>query len=168
MLVDLAVFEPNNRGTRPFDRFLAGPALKLPVCEQDVARRMGCASFSICRLVEKHETIGTWAEDTLDNDPRLWLIDLDVDEPNRSHTAFAVRIFDAGSPHVTLGVITSISDRMVNVFRRAHDTDRRPHRRSLAAINYGLAQLNGLPPTHASGWKFVDDPGPELKPGDPS
>jgi hypothetical protein len=60
MLVDLAVFEPNDRGIRPFDRFLAGPALKLPIREQDIARRMGCASSSICKLVEKHETKGTW------------------------------------------------------------------------------------------------------------
>jgi hypothetical protein len=166
MLVDLAFYEPNERGVRPFDRFLAGRALTLPAQEQDIARRMGCAVFSIFRLAEKHETMGTWVEDILDNDRRIWLIDLDVPEPQPSHSFFAVRIFDAGPFHAMLSVITSMSDRVVNVFKTAEATGRRPYRRSLAATIYGLTELQGLPPTHLGARKFVADLGPELLPGE--
>jgi hypothetical protein len=121
---------------------------------------MARAVFSIFRLAGKHDAMGTWAEDNLDNGRRIWVIDQDVDERNPTHTEFAVLIFDAGPFHMTLGVITSISDRVVNVFRRAHDTDHRPYRRSLAAAIYGVAQLNGLPPTLLNKSKFVDDLGP--------
>ena len=41
MLVDLVFFEPDEHGTRPFDRFLSGPARSLPDHEQEIARRMG-------------------------------------------------------------------------------------------------------------------------------
>ena len=44
MLVDLSFYEPNERGVRPFDRFLSGPALTLPEQTQDIARRMGATS----------------------------------------------------------------------------------------------------------------------------
>jgi hypothetical protein len=165
MISDLVYFEPNDRGIRAFDRFLAGPVLTLPGHDQDVARRIGESFFSVFRLGEKHETMGKWVEDILDNNRRIWLIDLNVDEPNPSHSVCAVRIFDAGPFYMTLCVITSISDRMAEVFRRAHDTSRRPYRRSLPATVYGLAQLNGVRPVHASGRKFVADLGPELQPG---
>jgi hypothetical protein len=166
MIADLVYFEPNDRGIRAFDRFLSGPVRTLPECEQDLARRIGTSFFSIFRLCDEHETMGTWVEDILDNHRRIWLVDLNVDEPDPSHAVFAVRVFDAGSFYMTLCVITSISDRMVNVFKRAHETGRRPYRRSLPATIYGLAQLSGVRPTHASGRKFVDDLGPELQPGD--
>jgi hypothetical protein len=165
MLADLLFFEPNEHGIRPFDRFLSGPARTLPDHEQEIARRMGRGFFSIFRLAEKHETLGTWVEDILDNDRRLWVVDLDVDEENPSHTAFAVRMFDAGPFHMTLSVITSISERMVNVFKRAHATGRLPYRRSLPATIHGLTHLGGAPPTHMGGWKFVNDLGAELRPG---
>jgi hypothetical protein len=166
MLVDLSFYEPNERGVRPYDRFLSGPALTLPEREQDVARRMGRAVFSIFRLAEKHETMGTWVEDVLDNGRRTWLIDLDVPELEPSHTFFATRIFDAGPFHAMLSVITSLSDRMVNVFKRAEATGRRRYRRSLAATIYGLTELRGLPPTNAVARKFVAELGAELRPGE--
>jgi hypothetical protein len=166
MLVDLSFYEPNERGVRPFDRFLSGPSLTLPEREQDLARRMGRAVFSIFRLAEKHESMGTWVEDILDNDRRIWLIDLGVPEPEPSHSYFATRVFDAGPFHAMLSVITSISDRMVNVFKTAEATGRRPYRRSLAATIYGLTELQGLPPAHVSARKFVADLGAELRPGE--
>jgi hypothetical protein len=165
MLVDLVFFEPDEHGTRPFDRFLSGPARSLPDHEQEIARRMGRGFFSIFRLAEKHEALGTWVEDILDNDKRLWLADLDVDEKNPSHTVFAVRVFDAGPFHMTLTVIISISQRMANVLKRGHATGRLPYRRTLPATIYGLTHLGGAPPTHLGGWKFVADLGAELRPG---
>jgi hypothetical protein len=165
MVADLAIFEPNEHGVRPYNRFLNGPVRTLPEREQEIAQRIGRSFFSIFRLAEKHETTGLWVEDILNDRRRVWLVDLNVDEPNPSHTAFAVRVFDAGPFHVTLCVVTSISERMFNVFERAHVTGRRPYRRSLPATIYGLAQLNGQPPLHASGRRFVADMGPELQPG---
>jgi len=166
VLVNLSSYEPNERGIRPFDRFLSGPALQLSEREQDIARRMGQAVFSIFRLAEKHDTMGTWVEDVLDNGRRIWLIGLDVPESDPSHTVFAARIFDVGPFHAMLSVITSMSDRMVNVFKRAEATGRRPYRRSLAATIYGLTELSGLPPTNASAQKFVAELGAELRPGE--
>ena len=49
MMADLTFFEPNDRGIRPFDRFLSGPALRLPEHELDIARRMGRSFFSVFR-----------------------------------------------------------------------------------------------------------------------
>jgi hypothetical protein len=166
MLHDLSFHEPNERGVRPFDRFLSGPALTLSEREQDIARRMGQAVFSIFRLAEKHEIMGTWVEDVLNDSRRIWLIDLDVPEPEPSHSVFAARIFDAGPFHAMLSVITSMSDRIVDVFKRAETTGHRPYRRSLAATIYGLTELGGLPPTNASARKFVAELGAELRPGD--
>jgi hypothetical protein len=165
MVADLALFEPNERGIRPVDRFPSGPALTLSERDQDIARRMGRSFFSLFRLAGQHALSGTWVEDILDNDRRIWLLDLDDDRPNPLHT-FAGRVFDAGPFHLSLCVITLINERMLNVFKRAHATGRRPWRRSLVATIYGLAQLNGLPPTHVSGRKFVDDLGAELRPGE--
>jgi hypothetical protein len=166
MLADLIFFGPNERGICAFDRFLSGPAQTLLEAELDMARRFAGSCFSIFRIGETHETTGTWVTDLLDNDRRYWLIDLNVDEPNPSYTVIAVRIFDPGPFHMTLGVITSISDRMANVFQRGHAAGRLPYRRSLAATVYGLAQLNGVPPIHASGKKFVADLAVELRPGE--
>jgi len=70
MLVGLTFYEPNERGIRPFDRFLSGRALSLPERERDIARRMDQAVFSIFRRAEKHETMGTWVKDIPDNDRR--------------------------------------------------------------------------------------------------
>jgi hypothetical protein len=166
MISDLAYFEPNDRGIRAFDRFLSGPVRALPGHTQDIARRIGESFFCLFRLGEKHETMGTWVEDIFDHNRRIWLIDLNVNEQDPSHSVFAVRVFDAGPFYMTLCVITSVSDRMAAVFRRAHETGRRPYRRSLPATIYGLAELNGLRPLHASGRKFVADLGAELQPGD--
>jgi hypothetical protein len=166
MIADLVYFEPTERGIRAFDRFLSGPVLTLPERDQDIARRLGRASFSVFRPVGQHDMMGTWIEDILENDRRIWLIDLDTAKPSPLRSAFAARVFDAGQFHLTLATIVSINDRIANVFKRAAATGRRPYRRSLAATIYGLAQLSGVRPTHASGRKFVDDLGPELQPGD--
>jgi hypothetical protein len=167
MVADLVFFGANDRGVRPFDRFLAGPVRTLPEREQELARRMGRAWFSVFRRTGEHETTGTWVEDILDNDRRIWMIDVHGDERKPSHSFFAARVFDAGPFHLTLASIVLMGDRMANVFKRAQDTGRRPFRRSLEATIYGLVHLKGVPPIHASGKQFVADLGPELQPGDP-
>jgi hypothetical protein len=165
MVSDLAIFEPNEHGVRPYNRFLKGPVSTLPEREQDIAHRIGHSFFSIFRPAETHEAAGMWIEDVLNERRRIWVVDVNVSELKPSNSALAVRVFDAGPFHMTLCVITLLSDRMFNVFERAHATGRRPYRRSLPATIYGLAQLNGQQPLHASGRRFLADLGAELQPG---
>ena len=55
MLEDLATFERNASGIRPYDRFLAGPARALPEEQRDLAGKIGGAFYSLFKFVEKHE-----------------------------------------------------------------------------------------------------------------
>ena len=164
-VADLMYFEPNERGVRAFDRFLAGPARHLPEREKELAARMASNSFSIFRVAGKHESLGLWVDDILDNNRRIWLVEPDVEEEVAVNATFALRAFDAGPFHLPLCLSAIINERMSNVFQRARETGRPMHRRSLAATIYGLVQLNGVPPTHPSGWRFVEDLGTELRPG---
>src|SRR3712207_9026190 len=75
MLADVALFEPNQRGRRAFDRFLETEAQQLDPLDLAVAHRMATASFSIFRVVKRHVTAGVWLADLLDADRRLWLMD---------------------------------------------------------------------------------------------
>jgi hypothetical protein len=165
MVSDLAIFEPNEHGVRPYNRFLKEPVRTLPEREQDIARRIGESFFSIFRPAEKHEAAGMWVEDVLNERRRIWVVDVNADKLNPPDSALAVRVFDTGPFYMTLCVITLISDRMVAVFERAQATGRRPSRRSMPATIYGLAQLDGQPPLHASGRRFIADLGPDLQPG---
>ena len=47
MLCDIALFEPNQRGRRAFDVFLAARARKLDATDFELAQRMGKAFFSL-------------------------------------------------------------------------------------------------------------------------
>jgi len=50
MLSDVALFEPNQRGRRAFDRFLSGRARQLDAADFELAERMGKAFFSLFKL----------------------------------------------------------------------------------------------------------------------
>jgi hypothetical protein len=164
MMSDLTLFEPNDRGIRPFDRFLSGPALRLPGHELDIARRMGRSCFSIFRYAEKAEPMGSQMEDILDDDRRIWLVTEDDLEPDPSQSFFAMRVIDAGPCYALLSRVITVPDRIAAVFKRAHVTGRRPYRRSLAATIYGITYLRGQPPVSVIGWRFVDELGAELRP----
>ena len=58
MLVDVALFEPNQRGRRVFDRFLAEKGERLIGVERALAERMVGARFSIFRVAERHDRCG--------------------------------------------------------------------------------------------------------------
>ena len=76
MLTDIALFEPNQRGRRVFDRFLSDKASqRLSAPDFALAQRMAGAVFSIFRVAERHEAAGLWLEDMLRGDRRLWLVD---------------------------------------------------------------------------------------------
>ena len=55
MLSDIALFEPNQRGRRAFDRFLSGQAQRLDAAALALAQRMAGAVFSLFRSADRHE-----------------------------------------------------------------------------------------------------------------
>jgi hypothetical protein len=97
MLGDVALFEPNQRGRRAFDRFLSGRARELDAADFELAQRMGKAFFSLFRCMGKHETAGVWLDDLLDGNRRLWLMDEAVEATAPMGTTFGMRLFDAGA-----------------------------------------------------------------------
>src|SRR5271155_5271459 len=66
MLSDIALFEPNQRGRRAFDVFLASKARQLDAADFELAQRMGKAFFSLFRCTGRHGIAGVWLEDQLD------------------------------------------------------------------------------------------------------
>jgi hypothetical protein len=75
MLSDIALFEPNQRGRRAFDVFLASKARQLDAADFELAQRMGKALFSLFRCTGRHGIAGVWLEDQLDRNRTLWLMD---------------------------------------------------------------------------------------------
>src|SRR5271165_7050895 len=75
MLSDIALFEPNQRGRRAFDVFLAAKARQLDAADFELAQRMGKAFFSLFRCTARHGMAGVWLEDQLDGNGSLWLMD---------------------------------------------------------------------------------------------
>jgi hypothetical protein len=65
MLADVALFEPNQRGRRAFDRFLAEEGERLGAADRALAERMAGAWFSLFRAAGRHEAAGLWLEDML-------------------------------------------------------------------------------------------------------
>ena len=70
MLGDIALFEPNQRGRRAFDVFLAAKARQLDAADFELAQRMGKAFFSLFRCTARHGIAGVWLEDLLDRQPK--------------------------------------------------------------------------------------------------
>ena len=66
MFSDAALFEPNQRGRRAFDVFLASKARQLDAADFELAQRMGKAFFSLFRCTARHGISGVWLEDLFD------------------------------------------------------------------------------------------------------
>jgi len=60
MFVDVALFEPNQRGRRAFERFLDEKGEHLDTADRALAQRMARAFFSVFRVAERHDTAGLW------------------------------------------------------------------------------------------------------------
>ena len=158
MLFDLSLFEQNDRGVRAFDRFLSGAARHLPDLEQDMARRIGAAFYSIFRIIEPHAEGGIWVQDILDRDRRIWLIDQVATSNKAIGQEFATRIFDVGPFHATVGPIIPPNENLVEVCRKAiAGLGRLPFKRSLAATVYGIDYIDETISSHPSGMKFARD-----------
>src|SRR3954447_3502416 len=60
MVADLALFEPNQRGVRPYDRFLREHRQALDTADLALAHQMAGAHFSIFCVLRRHDIAGLW------------------------------------------------------------------------------------------------------------
>jgi hypothetical protein len=110
MLMDVALFEPNQSGKRTYDRFVKGSARKLAPEDQTVARFLESAFFSIFRVEARHDAAGLWLEDLLNDGPPIWIVDEGMEASARDGLCFAARLFNAGDFHAGLGIIIPLDD----------------------------------------------------------
>lgn len=147
MLVDIALFEPNQRGRRAFDRFLAERSKLLDAVDRALAERMAGAWFSLLRLVGRHEVAGLWLTDVLDGDRRLWLMDEALEASAPEGAVFGMRLFDAGPFHAGFGIIVAPDEETLDFCLKANARGARsPFRHSLAATLYGDQVRASAPP----------------------
>jgi hypothetical protein len=140
MLSDIALFEPNQRGRRAFDVFLAERAPRMDPTDAELAQRMGHAFFSLLRYAEPHESGGVCLKNLLDDDKRPWLMDERMEETAPSAGTFGMPIFDAGPFHVGFGIAAPTDDETaVFAVQGMKHSGRAPFRDSLAATLYGDA-----------------------------
>jgi len=146
MLSDIALFEPNQRGRRAFDVFLALKAGQLEAVDFELARRMGDAFFSLFRFSTRHEVAGVWLEDLLAGNRRLWLMDESMEASASKDVAFGMRVFDAGEFHAGFGIaVPSDDDTTEFSIEGVARGGRTPFRHSLAVTMYGDS-LSGRTP----------------------
>ena len=148
MIMDVALFEPNQRGRRVIDRFLAEkPGQALPPPDRALAERIATAWFSIFRVTGRHDAAGLWLEDLLDGNRRVWVMDEAMERSASTGMTVAMRLFDAGTFHAGFGVIVQPEEETVAVCVAsvAHG-GRIPFRHSLAATLYGDALRDAAGP----------------------
>ena len=133
MLSDIALFEPNQRGRRAFDVFLAAKARQLDAADFELAQRMGKAFFSLFRCTARHGMAGVWLEDRLDRNRSLWLMDegMEASAPTRE-------LIDADEFRVGFGIGVP-SDEETTEFSVQGTTESGcvPFRHSLPVTLYG-------------------------------
>jgi hypothetical protein len=110
MLSDIALFEPNQRGRRAFDAFLADNARQLDSVDFEMAQCMGKAFFSLFRCTARRGIAGVWLDDLLDSNRSLWLMDESMEASAPIEGAFSMRLFDAGQFHVGFGIVVPSDD----------------------------------------------------------
>ncbi len=148
MISDVALFEPNQRGRRAYDRFLLGRAQQLSAPDLVLAERMAGAAFSIFRCAGRHEVAGVWLEDLLDEDRRFWIMDEGLEASAAEGVIFATRLFDAGPFHAGFGIIAHPDAETVQMCVQTQaSSGRHPFRHSLAATLYGDELRESLPIT---------------------
>jgi hypothetical protein len=146
MLSDIALFEPNQRGRRPFDTFLTQKVQLLSEPDLAMAQRMAGAFFSLFRCAGEHEVGGIWVEDILNEDRRLWIMDKGLEKSAPADIVFGMRLFDAGPFHAGFGIITEPNEETISLcVRSVRQSKRIPFRYSLAATLYGDKLREELP-----------------------
>ena len=157
MIHDVAFFERNEKGVRPFDRFLAGPARALPAGKLAMAQSLGASFFSLFRFSAKHDTTGIWIEDVLDGNRRIWIISATLEGHEDRDKIFGMRIMDTGGFHIAVGPVAQARETIAEDCAIALAVlGRLPFARPLAAAVYGLV-LTTNQPDHQSKAKLYDD-----------
>ncbi len=147
MLVDVALFEPNQRGRRAFDRFLEDKGEQLGAADRALAERMAGAWFSLFRLAGRHEVAGLWLEDMLGGNRRLWLMGESLEASAPDAMIIGMRLFDAGSFHAGFGLIVEPDAETIEFCLQAKARGGPlPFRHSLAATLYGDQLRATMPP----------------------
>ena len=147
MLVDVALFEPNQRGRRVFDRFLAERGERLKAVDRALAESMAGAWFSIFRVAERHEAAGLWLEDLLAGQHRVWLVDEALEVSASEDAVIGLRLFDAGPFHAGFGIIVAPDAETLDFCLAATERgEPLPFRHSLAATLYGDQLRASAPP----------------------
>src|SRR3954451_12901030 len=138
MLADVALFEPNQRGNRAYDRFLKTQADQLEPEDRDVAQRMANAFFSIFEVSGRHDTAGVWVKDLLiDSDP-IWLMDESMEASAPDGIMVGMRLFDAGSFYAGFGIVVPVDAELVQLTKMSPATPgQRPFGRRLVPMVYG-------------------------------
>jgi hypothetical protein len=150
MLVDVALFEPNQRGRRAFDRFLAEKGEHLTGVDRALAERMVGARFSIFRVAERHEAAGLWLENLLAGQRRVWLVDEALEVSASEDAVIGLRLFDAGPFHAGFGIIVAPDAETLDFCLAATERgEPLPFRHSLAATLYGDQLRANAPPEAA-------------------
>jgi hypothetical protein len=140
ILCDIALMEPNQRGRRVYDRFLEDGAVHLDAGDQEIARRMAAASFSIFQVTGWHDAAGVWLDDLLVAGRRLWLVDEGLEASAPEGLTIAMRVFDAGPFHAGFGIVVMPDPELIEFCAAAASRGQPlPVRRSLAAAFYGEA-----------------------------
>ncbi len=126
MLADVALFEPNQRGRRAFDRFLSAKAF---------------------RVTGRHETAGLWLEDLLAGTRRLWLVDEALEASAPDGIIVGMRLFDAGPFYAGFGILVQPDEETIEFCLDAKARGGPlPFRHSLAATLYGDQLRAEAPP----------------------
>jgi hypothetical protein len=147
MLADVALFEPNQRGRRAYDRFLTEKAGRLGAADRALAERMATAWFSLFRVAGRHEIAGVWLEDMLADNRRLWLMDEAFEASATAGLVVGLRLFDAGPFHAGFGIVVRPDEETVEFCLAAKARGGPlPFRHSLAATLYGDELRAEAPP----------------------
>lgn len=151
MLCDIALFEPNQRGRRAYDGFLARGAEALTPPDRAVAERLGAAFFALFRVAERHAVGGVWVENLLDGNRRLWLMDEGLEASASEGMTLGLRVFDVGPFHAGLGLIVDPEPMMAAAcIEAAARGNPFPVRHSPAATFYGDAIAEATTPVMLS------------------
>jgi hypothetical protein len=149
MVTDIALFEPNQRKRRAYDRFLEEHAHGLDPTDLDLADRMASAFFSIFRAVGRHPAGGIWVEDILNENRRLWVFDEGLESSAPHGLVFGMRLFDLGPFHAGFGIVVSVDEEIAYFCAQAKARGNPlPVRNSLAATLYS-DEINAAGPLGA-------------------